>query len=185
MPTTFFAIGQKLAAPGARALAERAAAEGHWIGNHTYTHSRALGQFEDAEAAVAEITKTDGVIGSLLHEPRLFRPCANGGTLDRRVFSPRVVEHLCAGGYTVVLWDVLPRDWEGGPWVERALEQLGEREWSTMVVHDVERGAMPGLEEFLRRALDAGVIFRQDFAPECVVIGGGEILRPIDHLVAD
>ena len=36
---TFFVIGDKLAQPGRRALAERAHAEGHWIGNHSYTHS--------------------------------------------------------------------------------------------------------------------------------------------------
>ena len=40
---TFFVLGHKLALPGRRALAERAAAEGHWIGNHTYTHSTPLG----------------------------------------------------------------------------------------------------------------------------------------------
>jgi peptidoglycan-N-acetylglucosamine deacetylase len=182
--TTFFVIGQKMAVPAARSVAERAAAEGHWIGNHTYTHSRSLGQFEDAEEAIGEITRADEVIGSLGHQPRLFRPCANGGTLDRRVFNPQVVEHLRAGGYTVPLWNVLPRDWEGGPWVERALEQLDEHEWSSMVVHDVERGAIPGLEEFLRLALAAGVTFRQDFAPDCVVIANGEILQRIDHLVA-
>ena len=33
---TFFVVGEKLAA--AREPAERAHAEGHWIGNHTWTH---------------------------------------------------------------------------------------------------------------------------------------------------
>ncbi|MFC3125524.1 polysaccharide deacetylase family protein [Pseudoroseomonas globiformis] len=33
VPATFFLLGQKLAAH--RAIAERAKAEGHWIGNHT------------------------------------------------------------------------------------------------------------------------------------------------------
>ena len=37
--TTFFVIGEKLADPQRRQLAERAHKEGHWIGNHTYTHS--------------------------------------------------------------------------------------------------------------------------------------------------
>ncbi|HKU98762.1 MAG TPA: polysaccharide deacetylase family protein [Vineibacter sp.] len=35
LTSTFFVIGEKLAMPGRRALSERAAAEGHWIGNHT------------------------------------------------------------------------------------------------------------------------------------------------------
>ena len=36
--STFFVIGSKLADPKARACAERAHAEGHWIGNHTFSH---------------------------------------------------------------------------------------------------------------------------------------------------
>ena len=41
--TTFFVIGNKLLTRDARACTERAHAEGHWIGNHTWTHSRPLG----------------------------------------------------------------------------------------------------------------------------------------------
>jgi peptidoglycan/xylan/chitin deacetylase (PgdA/CDA1 family) len=51
--TTFFVIGSKLASRDARACAERAHAEGHWIGNHTWTHSRPLG--ENPGAAAAEL----------------------------------------------------------------------------------------------------------------------------------
>ena len=35
--STFFVIGQKLADPERRVRAERAHAEGHWIGNHSLT----------------------------------------------------------------------------------------------------------------------------------------------------
>ena len=35
---TFFVVGEQLREH--RELAERAAAEGHWIGNHTFTHPR-------------------------------------------------------------------------------------------------------------------------------------------------
>ena len=40
--TTFFVIGNKLLTRDARACTERAHAEGHWIGNHTWTHTRPL-----------------------------------------------------------------------------------------------------------------------------------------------
>ena len=40
---SFFVLGHKLADPARRALAERAHAEGHWIGNHTFTHAVPLG----------------------------------------------------------------------------------------------------------------------------------------------
>ena len=41
--STFFVIGKNLAMPGRRALSERAKAEGHWIGNHTWTPAGPLG----------------------------------------------------------------------------------------------------------------------------------------------
>ena len=46
---TFFVIGEKLGDPERRRLAARAHDEGHWIGNHTFTHSVPLGQQHDAE----------------------------------------------------------------------------------------------------------------------------------------
>ena len=36
---TFFVVGNKLSTPVGSELARRAHAEGHWIGNHTWTHS--------------------------------------------------------------------------------------------------------------------------------------------------
>ena len=42
--TTFFVIGNKLLTRDVRACTERAHAEGHWIGNHTWTHTRPLGE---------------------------------------------------------------------------------------------------------------------------------------------
>ena len=49
--STFFVIGNKLVDPAARACADRAAAEGHWIGNHTWTHSSPLGERPGSAAA--------------------------------------------------------------------------------------------------------------------------------------
>ena len=76
--TTFFVLGKQMADATLRVHAERAAAEGHWMGNHTYSHSRALGQFDDLDASVAEVADTQAVIGDLTHPDRLFRPYANG-----------------------------------------------------------------------------------------------------------
>ena len=89
--STFFVLGQQLADPALRAHAERAHAEGHWIGNHTYSHTRALGQFDDLDASVRELADTQALIGELAHPDWLFRPYANGAHLDRRVLNRRVV----------------------------------------------------------------------------------------------
>src|SRR5215831_18045234 len=40
--STFFLTGKQLAIPGMRVHAERAVREGHWIGNHTYSHRLSL-----------------------------------------------------------------------------------------------------------------------------------------------
>ncbi len=57
--STFFVVGEALRAH--RALAERAHAEGHWIGNHTLTHPRPLGESGvevcEIEAAQAELRR--------------------------------------------------------------------------------------------------------------------------------
>lgn len=96
--TTFFVIGNKLLTRDARACTERAHAEGHWIGNHTWTHSRPLGERPGAATADLEIGRTQAEIGVLSHSDRLFRPTGGGGHLDRRLLSPDAVALLKAGG---------------------------------------------------------------------------------------
>jgi peptidoglycan-N-acetylglucosamine deacetylase len=47
--STFFVIGSKLGERNARACAERAHGEGHWIGNHTWSHGVPLGVIRRAK----------------------------------------------------------------------------------------------------------------------------------------
>src|SRR5690242_4080695 len=89
--STFFVIGEKLAQH--RALAERAHAEGHWIGNHTLTHSLPFGLMPP-DAAKAEFDRTQETIGNLAHPHRFFRPYGQGGNLDNRLLSRPVLAHL-------------------------------------------------------------------------------------------
>jgi len=51
---TFFVLGSKIADKKRRALAKRAHAEGHWIGNHTWSHAEPLGRLKDAGRARPE-----------------------------------------------------------------------------------------------------------------------------------
>src|ERR1700730_7915701 len=110
--TTFFVIGSKLLDSQARACAERAHGEGHWIGNHTWTHTRPLGEQPGEEAAELEIGRTQAAIGTLSQHPPLFRPMGGGGNLDGRLLSPEAIAKLRAGRYSCVLWNAVPRDWE-------------------------------------------------------------------------
>lgn len=180
--STFFVIGEKLVR--ARSLAERAHAEGHWIGNHSWTHRVPFGERIEADTGEREIGTTQTVIGDLAHARRYFRPFCGGGHLDRRLLNASALDFLTAGGFTCVLWNAIPRDWsdpEG--WAVRALAQCRAQSWTLMVLHDVPSGAMRYLEEFLDRAAEAGARLRQDFPPDCLPIVEGIVVRPIEDYV--
>ncbi len=182
---TFFVLGKKIQEPARRALAERAAAAGHWIGNHTFTHSIPLGLRSEADLAEMEIGRTQELIGDLARPERWFRPFGGGGHIDQRLLNPRVLDYLVAGKYSCVLWNAIPRDWDDPDgWVERALAQCAARDWTLMVLHDLPTGAMRHLDRFIAEVKSRGGRLRQDFPSDCVPIRAGLIEQPTAHLVA-
>jgi peptidoglycan-N-acetylglucosamine deacetylase len=182
--TTFFVIGKKLTQAGNRKHAERAHAEGHWIGNHTWSHSVPFGLME-VDAAIAEFDQTQNAIGALVHPHRFFRPYGQGGNLDQRLLSRAVLDHMARAQATIVLWSALPRDWEDAEgWVERALSQIAAQPWSLMVLHDLPTGAMRHLDRFLGLVADRGGRIRQDFPPDCLPMVDGQMKLEIDGLLA-
>ena len=183
VPATFFVIGRKLAAPGARALAERARAEGHMVGNHTLTHSVPLGLLPPGQS-VAEIAATQELLGPLAPE-RLFRPYGVQGRIGPHLLSPAARDHLIATRATCVLWNVLPRDWiEPGAWVATALAQCAATAWPLVVLHDIPSGAMRHLPGFLDRLLADGVAFTLELPPDCVPIRDGQPMAGCDAYVS-
>ncbi|MHC2436099.1 polysaccharide deacetylase family protein [Bradyrhizobium sp. USDA 4451] len=182
---TFFVIGEKLGDPARRRLAARARDDGHWIGNHTFTHSTPLGLQAAADTAEREIGRTQAVIGDLTHPNRWFRPFGGGGNLDERLLKPSVVDYLAHHKHSCVLWNAIPHDWDDpGGWTERALAQCRTQPWTLLVLHDLPTGAMTRLEGFLDRAAANGARFRQDFPPQCIPIRNGEIALPIEAYVS-
>ena len=184
--STFFVIGEKLVDPARKRLAVRTHDEGHWLGNHTFTHSVPLGQQCDAATAQIEIGKTQDAIGDLAHANRWFRPFGGGGNLDDRLLKPSVVDYLVDHKHSCVLWNAIPRDWDNPDgWIDRAMEQCLSQPWSLMVLHDLPTGAMNHLGRFLDRAAQAGARFHQDFPADCVPIRLGGIVLPIDAYVSN
>lgn len=180
---TFFVLGHKLAMPGRRKLTERAHAEGHWIGNHTWSHATPLGMLRDSRQTEAEIARTQAEIGSLAHPRRFFRPFG-GGNLDRRLLNETALEVLKRERFTCVLWNSLPRDWEDADgWPTRAIAQATAQSWTLMVLHDLPTGAMKHLDRFIGEARARGANFRQDFPSACVPLLEGEVVGPVDRYV--
>jgi len=184
LKATFFVCGKDARDPSRRRILEAARSDGHWIGNHTMTHSIELGCTVDPDAPRTEIGLAQTALGDLSNTDRLFRPYGGGGVLGPRLLSPAAVRFLCDGGYTCVLWNSIPRDWEDVTgWPERALRQIREQDWTLVVLHDVPTGAMEQLPRFLDQVRDEGVEITQELPDACIPIRRGEIIGPIDHLV--
>jgi peptidoglycan/xylan/chitin deacetylase (PgdA/CDA1 family) len=172
---TFFVIGRKLATPSGQELAQRASQEGHWIGNHTYSHRTPLGLLDAAEA-IREIERVEELLGWLKQPVRLFRPYAGAGTLGPHILQPAAIEKLQRERYTCVIWNSVPGDWrDPHDWLDRALSDSRMRPWSLVVLHDLPTGAMDHLDDFIRRLRDDGVELTQAFPVECTPMVDGRI----------
>lgn len=179
--STFFVLGQKVSTPAGLELARRASGEGHWIGNHTWSHAGRLGE-GTREAALQEFERTEQALSWVVDQRvPLFRPRGGAGRLGKGLLHPAVVERLTQGGYTCVLWNSVPGDFrDPDGWMDRALADCRTREWSLVVLHDIPNGAMLHLDSFLRKLLDEGHQLTQEFPPDCTPIVRGEILQPLD-----
>lgn len=94
---TFFLIGEELA--GREALVRRMAAEGHQVGNHTWSHVR-LGRNVDL---AAEVGRTEAALSSIL---------GGGGCWLRPPYGLVDEAVECRVDVPMVKWSVDPRDWE-------------------------------------------------------------------------
>jgi peptidoglycan/xylan/chitin deacetylase (PgdA/CDA1 family) len=184
LKASLFVLGDKMRDPARRAVAERAHAEGHWIGNHTFHHALPLGLSLDPDIAAKEIGRTQDLIGPLADERRLFRPFGGGGQLGPHLLRRDALDYLIAGRYTCVLWNAIPGDWRSPQaWVQAALDQCRALDWALVVLHDLPTGAMDHLERFIALARDDGAIFTQEFPPACVPLVQGRLVGPIDDYV--
>jgi peptidoglycan-N-acetylglucosamine deacetylase len=182
---SFFVVGRRLDEPGAAALLERMRDEGHWIGNHTLTHGTPLGLLTDTAETEREITEAQGRLAGYAHPDKLFRPFGGGGHKDRRLLNRTAVRRLCADGYSCVLWNSVPRDWENpGGWDETARADCAAQDWTLLVLHDIPGGAADRLPAFIAAAGTDGHEIVQDFPPGCVPICRGRVTGPLHSIVA-
>lgn len=176
LSASFFVIADKLRDPTRRALAERALAEGHRIGNHTLTHGAPLGLRPPAEA-LREITEAEALLGPL-NPHHLFRPNGGGGALGRHLLRRSALLHLAAQRYTVVLWNAVPRDWDDAEgWAGRALALCrAAREPVMLVLHDLRADAMRHLDRVLGTLAEEGAAFTAEYPTACLALRDGAVL---------
>jgi peptidoglycan-N-acetylglucosamine deacetylase len=167
-----------------RALLDRMRDEGHWIGNHTLTHTVELGTTIDEAQIAREIGENQAFLSA--YNPRKYlRPYMAGGLLGERTFSRQAIKYICDNQFTLVLFNCCPRDWEHPEaWPEAVFEETQDIDWAMIIVHDVARyDSMPQLARFLDEVSARGISIVQDFAPDCMPVVNGKIVLPIDHLL--
>jgi peptidoglycan-N-acetylglucosamine deacetylase len=180
----FFVLGRRLEDTQAHAIAERAADEGHLIGNHSYTHEVPLGEDPREDAVAREIVATDLMLGRLAGECKLFRPFGRGGKIGRHLLSAAAAEYLIANRYSCILWNSVPEDWiRPDEWAARALTDCAARERTLVVLHDIVPAAMRHLDGFIAAALDAGHTFAQEFPADCVPIDRGTVRADLSEIL--
>jgi peptidoglycan/xylan/chitin deacetylase (PgdA/CDA1 family) len=100
---TFFFVGQCVAEyPD---IVKRIVAEGHEIGNHSWSHPDLAKMGDDAVRS--EIQKTqDAIVQACGVTPKLMRPPYGAFTARQRAWANG------NWGYKIILWDVDPLDWK-------------------------------------------------------------------------
>ncbi len=138
---TFFVTGRN--ASHNRSLLARAVAEGHEIGNHTYTHIKMTAS--GSETIAREIERTNEVIREATgYYPTAMRPPygAVNSNLVERMFQNY--------GMHTVLWDVDTRDWQH-PGVATVVERaVGKAQpGSIILLHDIHASTLDAVEDII------------------------------------
>jgi peptidoglycan/xylan/chitin deacetylase (PgdA/CDA1 family) len=148
---SFFLIGRE--AERFPSLTARIAAEGHAIGNHSYSHPRfaALG----VDAQLEEIERCDHVLAGFDgRERHAFRP-------PRGELSPRLLWHCMRRRQPIVYWSLDSLDYQKRPADDLAgeIESKRPRAGEIMLMHDDADCARSMLETLLPRWRDRGFRF--------------------------
>ncbi len=181
----FFVLGKHLTEANGRALVERMHAEGHFVGNHSFSHAVPLGDDSRPDAEELEIGAAQALLSALVpREAPSFRPFGGGGVLGPHLFRQRTIDYLCRHDYSCMLWNSIPRDWEDPQgWPEVALADLSARRHTLIVLHDIEGACLERLDDFLREVQARGHELVTEIPAECVPIRAGKIVGDLSRLV--
>lgn len=144
---TFYVIGRSV--NQYPHIARRIVAEGHEIGNHTWSHPN-LTKLSDSAVRKELNTTRDAIVAACGVQPRTMRPPYGALRSSQRAWIYKEY------GYPTVLWNVDPEDWRRpGPSVVASRILSGTRNGSIVLAHDLHKptiDAMPAaLDGLLRR----------------------------------
>src|SRR6266480_1137793 len=126
---TFFVLGECV--EQSPDVLRREVAEGHEIGNHSWSHPN-LAKLSDADVR-SQLQRTEDIIVKTAGiKPKLMRPPYGELTKRQRI----LVNHEF--GYKVILWDVDPLDWKQ-PGSDVVAQRIiaGARPGSIILSHDI------------------------------------------------
>ncbi len=145
---TFFCIGNRIA--GNEAILKQVQAEGHIIGNHSFSHHFWFDMYaakkmqEDLEQMDAEMERVTGL------KPKLFRP-------PYGVTNPNLAKAIKNGGYTPVGWSVRSMDTvikDGKKLLSKINE--GIKPGAVFLFHDTSKTTLDVLPEFIQEVKKRG-----------------------------
>ena len=149
---TFFVLGQN--AERRPALIKRMLAEGHEVGNHSYSHADMRRLKPDAQRL--EMKRTLDVLHSLDAEVRYFRPPYGSFTQE----TVALAESL---GMTIVLWSLDSQDWkrhvsrlEGLYSVSPSAQRTFSGMRGVLLFHDTHKHTVDEMADILDALIDAG-----------------------------
>jgi peptidoglycan/xylan/chitin deacetylase (PgdA/CDA1 family) len=148
---TFFVLGECVEQNPA--VLQREVAEGHEIGNHSWSHPN-LAKLSD-EAVRNQLQRTEDIIVKTAGvKPKLMRPPYGELTKRQRIW----VNHDF--GYKVILWDVDPLDWKRpGPSVVARRIIAGTRPGSIILSHDIHPPTIEAMPQVFDALLAQGFKF--------------------------
>ena len=148
---TFFVLGECV--EHNPAVLQREVAEGHEIGNHSWSHPN-LAKLSD-EAVRSQLQRTEDIIVKTAGvKPKLMRPPYGELTKRQRIW----VNHDF--GYKVILWDVDPLDWKRpGPSVVARRIIAGTRPGSIILSHDIHPPTIEAMPQVFDTLLAKGFKF--------------------------
>jgi peptidoglycan/xylan/chitin deacetylase (PgdA/CDA1 family) len=161
---TFFVIGQ--CARRHPQLVRRIAAEGHAIGQHSFTHSEP-GRTSTRQL-IEEIKQTQDVLGDILgNAPTLFRPPKGALTMGK-------LHAILQAGLTVVLWNVDPKDYacHDAAALQRWFSAHPLRGGDVVLMHDVKPWAADVIPYLAAQAKAADLAFAIPLQWHRTIAGG-------------